>query len=100
MPKSAAHRKLLIGEFMPSVRRPAAALVLKVHAYCAPGLNFAADCELRDDEYTDLFDVAPDGKRFLFASLPGKEGDGQNHPIVVVNWFKELEEKMATVKGR
>ena len=55
---------------------------------------------LPDGEYTDFFDVTPDGQRFLFGSLPEKEGNGQNHPVVVVNWFKELREKMATVKGR
>ena len=55
--------------------------------------------KLPDDEYSDSFDVAPDGQRFLFGRLPEKERDGQNHPVVVVNWFKELRERMATVKG-
>ncbi|MCH7884508.1 MAG: protein kinase [Planctomycetes bacterium] len=56
--------------------------------------------KLSDNEYSDHFDVAPDGQRFLFSRLPGNEGDERIHPTVVVNWFKELREKMATVKGR
>ncbi len=53
-----------------------------------------------DDMYSEFFDVAPDAQRFLFQRLPAIEGDGRNNPIVVVNWFTELKEKMATVKGR
>ncbi len=55
---------------------------------------------LPDNEYSPLYDVAPDGQRFLFARSSDVVGDEQNHPIVVVNWFKELREKMAAVKNR
>ena len=51
-------------------------------------------------EYSETLEVAPDGQRFLFSKTPGNEGDGQNHPTVVVNWFAELKEKMADAKGR
>ncbi len=56
--------------------------------------------KLLDDEYSEFFDVAPDGQRFLFARSSDIVGDQRSHPIVVVNWFKELREKMAAVKER
>ncbi len=56
--------------------------------------------KLPDDEYSKFFDVSPDGQRFLFARSSDIVGDERSHPIVVVNWFKELREKMETVKDR
>ena len=56
--------------------------------------------KLPDNEYSPFYDVSPDGQRFLFARSPDIVGDERNHPIVVVNWFKELREKMETVKDR
>ena len=56
--------------------------------------------ELSDALYSDAYNVAPDGQRFLFRRFQGGEPDKRRHPIVVVNWFAELTEKMATVKDR
>jgi len=56
--------------------------------------------ELPDNEYSPFYDVSPDGQRFLFARSIDTVGDERNHPIVVVNWFKELREKMAALKER
>ncbi len=50
--------------------------------------------------WTDIFSVAPDGQRFLFGTRPDLTRAAQNNPSVVINWFKELQEKMATVKER
>jgi serine/threonine-protein kinase len=58
---------------------------------------------LPDNEYLDFYDfytVAPDGQRFLLARTLDNGGEGSERPIVVVNWFKELREKMAAVKDR
>ncbi len=55
--------------------------------------------KLQDAAYSDFFDVAPDGQRFLFGMLPEKNGGMRIQPTVVVNWFKELREKMATAEG-
>ena len=55
---------------------------------------------LPDALYSDWYNVAPDGQRFLFRRSQGGETDKRRHPTVVVNWFAELREKMATVKDR
>ncbi len=52
------------------------------------------------NEYSKTFNVAPDGQRFLFERTTDAVGDQNDHPIVVVNWFRELREKMSTVKDR
>ncbi|MCH7871222.1 MAG: PD40 domain-containing protein [Planctomycetes bacterium] len=62
----------------------------------APKLMF----ELPDEEYYDFFNVAVDGQRFLLRRTPDIERLGRNHPTVVVNWFREIAEKMGTVKAR
>ncbi len=48
----------------------------------------------------EIFNVAPDGQRFLFGKSQESARVGRNYPTVVVNWFKELREKMAAVKDR
>ena len=55
---------------------------------------------LRDIEYSPFFDVAPGGQRFLFQRLLNNEAGERRQPTVVINWFKELTEKMATVKNK
>jgi len=62
----------------------------------APTLMF----ELPDALYSDLYNVAPNGQRFLFRRFQGGEPDKRRHPTVVVNWFAELRDKMAKVKVR
>jgi Tol biopolymer transport system component len=56
--------------------------------------------ELRDSSYAERFDVAPDGQRFLISRTQDSKTSGRQHPTLVVNWFAELKQKMATVKDR
>ncbi len=54
--------------------------------------------EVKQDLYSFVYDVAPDGKRFLFFRTVGETKDQSNQPTVVVNWFEELMSKVRAGK--
>ena len=56
--------------------------------------------ELPSNLDSDVYDVAPDGERFLFSRTQDSEAGERRGPIVVVNWFDELRHKVATMKAR
>ena len=54
------------------------------------------------DPFFAQYDVHPDGNRFLVVRSRGtsQEEEVQEEMVVVVNWFRELEERMRSAGGR
>jgi hypothetical protein len=44
--------------------------------------------------------VHPDGDRFIVVRIAGDREEGEEEMVVVVNWLRELEERMRRAGGR
>ena len=49
--------------------------------------------------YFSQYDVHPDGDRFLVVRLRGLPADDETELVVVVNWFRQMEERMRNAVG-
>ncbi len=56
--------------------------------------------EAERGKYMFWYDVAPDGKRFVFGRQSGEDATQFRQPTVVVNWFEELKAKVPTGRDR
>jgi len=52
--------------------------------------------ELKGARYSNMYDIAPDGNRFLFYRTAGETKEQSQQPTVVVNWFEELKAMVPT----
>ena len=49
--------------------------------------------------YFSQYDVHPDGDRFLVVRSQGVSDDDESELVVVVNWFRQMEERMRSAVG-
>ena len=48
--------------------------------------------------YSFGFDITPDGRRFLTYKDLGGDATDRREPLVVINWFDELEAKVPAAR--